>query len=194
MKWLRFATCLSLGLLGMVGCSKTTIDPQLAAELRAKYVLSAEPADATGVLDLREVLKDPQDVVLIGQIGGIDNPWTRGQASFVITDPSLAAIVEDDHDHKDHKDHKVGEKEAHKHDHNAPGHDPATCPFCSKGYDPTKALALVQFVDDAGKVLPVDARELFQLEKEQLVVIQGRAQQDPAGYLVVSAKGLFVRR
>lgn len=178
----RLILSLALGLTLLAGCTQAKLDPKVAAELRAKYLLKEEPADAAGVIELSEAIKQPQDVVLIAQIGGVENPWTKGQASFIVTDPSLAALEEE----------KATDKEGHKH--GGPGHDPATCPFCSKKHDPTKGLALVQVVDDAGKVLPVDARQAFDLALQQLVVVQGRAEQDAAGNLVVSAKGLFVRR
>ncbi|MBL8825756.1 MAG: hypothetical protein JNM18_02135 [Planctomycetaceae bacterium] len=175
----------------LAGCSGTTIDPKLAAELRSKYLLTAEPADPSGVIEVKESVKEPKEVVLIGMIGGIDNPWTKGEASFVVADLENSAAIEEVPATK--SDGKTDAKAAHDH-HAGPGHDPATCPFCSKKFDPTKGLALVKIVDDAGKVLAFDAKELFQLNKDQLVVVQGRAEQDASGALVVSAKHLYVRK
>lgn len=175
----------------LAGCSGATIDPKLAAELRTKYLLADEPADPSGVIEVKESLKEATDVVLIGLIGGIDNPWTKGEASFVVADLSNSSAIEEEPAAK--TGDKADAKAAHDH-HAGPGHDPATCPFCSKKFDPTKGLALVKVVDDAGKVLAYDAKELFQLNKDQLVVVQGRAEQDPSGALVVSAKHLFVRK
>lgn len=198
---LCFAGLLLAGIATWAGCAGPTVDPKVAAELRGKYLLKEEPAEPSGVLDVKETIKEPQEVVLIGLIGGIDNPWTKGQASFVVADLSTAAIIEDepapaaDAKSTDAKEPaKTVEHAKHAHHHGGPGHDPATCPFCSRGFDPTKALALVQIVDATGKVLPVDAKEVFQLAKEQTIVVKGRAQQDDSGALVVSATSLFVRR
>ena len=187
-KLLSLVGVLGCVIASVVGCAKPALDPKVAAELRQKYVLGDEPADATGVVELKEAYKEPLDVVLVGQIGGVDNPWTKGQASFVITDPSALAVEEEP---------AAGDKTksaAHAAHHSAPGHDPATCPFCSKKFDPAAALALVKFNNAEGGVLSVDAQELFQLKKDQLVVVRGRAEQDPAGYLVVTAQGIYVRR
>ena len=176
-KPMQLLSCLLLGSVFLVGCnSAKPVDPKVVQELRGKYMLAEEPADPEGVLDLRETLKQPQDVVLIAQVGGVPDPWTKGKASFVVSDPSMASVEDDGQDHK------------------SPGHDPATCPFCSRKLDATKGLALVQFVDDKGQVVAVDARDLFGISPQQLVVVRGRAEQDSTGNLVVSASGLFVRK
>lgn len=145
------------------------------AEWRARYLLGEEPAGAQGVLDVGETLKSPSEVVLVGQIGGVQaqSPWSEGQASFMIVDPSVMAEIEG-HDH------------AHCQD--------SGCAFCAKTEDNIQSLALVQFLDDSGQVLRVDARRLFDLKEKQTVVVRGRASVHKLGFLVVAADGLYVRR
>ena len=153
-------------LTALVGCG--TGNSQFISQ-RAKYVLDEEPSGAIGVLDLRENIVGQQEVLLVGQIGGIVDPWSRGQASFVITDP-IATIDGEGHP------------------------ESCGCPFCKEATDQTEGLALVQFIDAHGSVLQMDAQRLFGIQKDQVVVVLGQAELNQLGHLVVSASGLYVRR
>jgi hypothetical protein len=75
----------------------------------------------------------------------------------------------------------------HEHEH-ADGHD---CPFCT--HNPANAQAIVQFVGVDGQTVPIDARELFGVREDQIVVVRGIARLQ-AGMLVLNADGLYVRR
>ncbi|NQT41455.1 MAG: hypothetical protein HQ581_28460, partial [Planctomycetes bacterium] len=55
------------------------------------------------------------------------------------------------------------------------------------------ATALVKLVDDSGKVLATDARQLLQVKELQTVVVRGTAKRDQQGNLTVIADGIFVR-
>lgn len=161
--------CLAAGVLtALVGCAPSG-DAQLAA-VRSQFVLSEEPAGALGVLELPESLPPNQEVVLVGQIGGVPDPWTRGQASFVVVDP--IALVE-----------------------TGPHGAKCDCAFCKSHQksDPSTGRATVQFVHD-GQVLGIDARKLFDVEQDQMVVVRGRAARDSGGNLIVAANGIYVRR
>ena len=169
MKQLYPSTVCTLVLLALAGCG--TRDTTLMVH-RATYVLEHEPQGAVGILDLRESLsgdEEEEDVIVIGQIGGIAEPWMRGQASFVIADP-IALIEDEDHP------------------------EACDCPFCREVTDETEGLALVQFMDDHGSVLPIDAKKLFGFDTNEMVVVRGRAKIDARGHLVVSANGLYIRR
>jgi hypothetical protein len=52
----------------------------------------------------------------------------------------------------------------------------------------------VRFMDENGKVLPIEARQLFDLKEKDTVVIQGTARIVDGGMMVVEANGLYVRR
>jgi hypothetical protein len=165
---MRAPRLIQWSLLCLLACGCGRLETEMASA-RARFLLAEEPADALGVLDVREAATTGE-VVVVGQVGGVPEPWSKGQAVFIIIDP---AAGEDD------------------------GHlcsDPG-CPFCAnKKQAENEAIAVVQFVDDRGKVLPLDARELFGLEVQQTVVVRGRANVDELGSLILSANGLYIRR
>ena len=43
-------------------------------------------------------------------------------------------------------------------------------------------------------ILPIDARQLLGVEKDQVVVVRGKGHVDKLGVLVISADGIHVRR
>ena len=53
--------------------------------------------------------------------------------------------------------------------------------------------ATVKFVDEEGKTVPVDSRQLLGVKELQTVVVSGTAKRDLDGNLTVLAKGLHVR-
>jgi hypothetical protein len=53
--------------------------------------------------------------------------------------------------------------------------------------------ALVQFRDEKGELLPIDARELLGVSQDQIVVVRGKGHVDKLGVLVVAATGIHVR-
>ena len=59
--------------------------------------------------------------------------------------------------------------------------------------DQANMIAMVQFVDKNGKVLPMDVREMFQVKESDMVVVRGKAHVTAGGILVVNAEGLYVR-
>ena len=68
------------------------------------------------------------------------------------------------------------------------------CHFCNKDKSANDSLAVVKILDDDGAVLPVDARELLGVEKNQIVVVQGTGAVDALGNLTIAATGVYVRR
>jgi len=126
---------------------------------------------------------EPQGVTVVGHIGGLANPWTgvhpdypfaKTQAVFFLADPQ--AVVEN-------------EESGHSH---APGEE---CAFCAAhAADKSDMLAMVQFVDEKGAVLPLDVRELFDVKEKDTVVVRGQARVTEGGILVVDAQGLYIRK
>lgn len=169
---------LVLVLLAATGCNK--VDDRVSS-LRRQLILPDEPAGAASIAELRDGMKPAEvadvtadkDVVLVGRISaGEFEPWADGQASFLLAE----ALPESDHAA-------------------TPGHDPATCPFCRRrAAKADNATALVQFRDAKGEVMPIDARELLGVKKDQVVVVRGKGHVDKLGVLVVSATGIHVRR
>jgi hypothetical protein len=98
-------------------------------------------------------------------------PFLDNKASFV-----LVEIPADDHAKK-------------------PGHNADDCPFCKKKQAGTPMTA-VQFLGADGKVLPVDSRKLFGIQKGSDVVVSGKAVFDPKlaiPIIQLTADGIFVR-
>ena len=174
------ATTLCGVLLGatwlLVGCGQPSAPPAATTKAPApkidgtKFVLAEEPADAKTVLEVREEAKDGDDVVIVGRIGGDRDPWVTDRASFLIVDPTLIPCNERKGDNC-----------------------PTPWDYCCDADVLAKSKASIKFVDDAGKTLANDARQLFHVKELQTVVVKGRAKRDEAGNLTVLASGLFVR-
>lgn len=175
MKTSFFCCCLLVGLSVVAGCSSETPQPPATETPAAsidgtQFLLDAEPDGSAGVIVARESAADGDDIVITGRIGGSANPWINGRAAFSIVDHSLTACSD------------------------IPGDE------CDKPWDyccqtdklPT-ATALVKFVDDNGKPLAVDSRELLAVTELQTVVVLGKAQRDEAGNLTVLASQLFAQ-
>ncbi|MCH2113960.1 MAG: hypothetical protein MK171_03470 [Pirellulales bacterium] len=123
------------------------------------------------------------EVVLVGQIGGLANPWegtqaafpfAKNEAKFFLADPGAVASAE---------------TTGHSH---APGEE---CAFCAAhAKDNAEMLAIVRFIDEKGTVLPIDAHKLFDVNEKDTVVVQGAARIAVGGELVVDATGIYVRR
>ena len=167
---LRF--CLSCVVVGLTAapCFAIVIDP---AFVRNQIVLPEEPAGATTPTVARQKLNaTPQPIVIAGRIGarGMD-PFLENKASFV-----LLEIPADDHAKK-------------------PGHDDENCPFCKKR-NANSPMVAVQFLGADGKVLPLDARKLFGVNKGADVVVRGTGVFDAKLAIQViqlTADGLYVR-
>ena len=137
----------------------------------AKYLLAAQPAEAKDLLDVRKNAKNEDEVVVIGRIGGSENPWVEGRAAFTIVDTSLKACSD------------------------IPGD---ACPipwdYCCEMDKLPKSKALVKIVDESGELVKTDARGLLNVKELQTVVVRGKAQRDDAGNLTVLATGVYVNK
>lgn len=158
-----------------VGCSPAPNPEPASVSVTAPssatpLLLKSEPAKAQTVIAARKEAKDGDAVVITGRIGGDIVPWVEGRAAFSIVDQTLIPCNE------------------------RPGDDCKT-PWdycCDTDRLPT-SRATVKFVDDEGKTLPTDARQLLGIEELQTVVVTGTAKRDEAGNLTVLATGLYVK-
>ena len=165
MKKVMLARILPLAGLVAVACTlgcqdKAAVDPAVIAEHRSRLLLAEEPEGALTPLGLREQEGgfSEGEVVLVGQIGGLPNPWKEtetnfpwreGQAAFFLVDPAKAA---------EFADHSKGD----------PDHA-ESCPFCSRqaGNNAT-SIAAVALTDAAGKPIAIDARQLLEIKEHSL--------------------------
>jgi hypothetical protein len=132
------------------------------------YLLEEPPKDAADIVATRKNVKDQEDVVVVGRIGGRKNPWIKGAAAFSIVDRSLTPCNERDGD---------------------------TCrtpwDYCCEANLP-KATVLVMVVDENGKLVKQDARQLLGVKELDTLYIQGKAKRDKAGNVTILASKLFV--
>jgi hypothetical protein len=166
----QLRSTLSLGIvlaassLIILGCGSAT-----ETSKSNEFLLSADPGGAVDVLALRADAKDQQDVVVVGRIGGRPDPWIKGTAAFPIVDRSLRACNQIEGD---------------------------TCEtpwdYCCEP-NLADATVLVKFVDETGKTMKEDPRELLHVKELQTVVVTGKAQRDKDGNLTVLASKLHVR-
>lgn len=174
MRHLVYTFALLLSTTWAIGCGQSAAGPTASAD-GARYLLAEEPAGALGVLDVREEVEaaGAGDYVVVGRIGGVANPWGDRQASFLIVDPA-AEIAAQDHHHADGQE----------------------CKFCKENREKQmlSSLAIVEMVDEQGKTVPTDARQLLGVAADQTVVVRGRAKRNEEGHLIISAAGIYIRR
>lgn len=148
------------------GCIGSSTTETAIADNR-QFTLASEPPGACDVMDFRDQAKDGQLVVVLGRVGGGVKPWIDGRAAFLLVDERVSASCDDDQCEED-------------------------CVQCAQQL--AEATTLVKFVDEQGKVLPVDARALLGVKEQQTVVIRGVASRDKAGNVSIAADGIYVRR
>lgn len=170
----QFFGAIILTALVIGGCAKSTTEPAGSYD-GSKFLLSSEPESAVDVIEARQSIKDKQQVVVLGRIGGNANPWVPDRAAFFIVDKSLLACSDEKED---------GE--------------PCSCQtpwdYCCELDKLPDAMTLVKFVEPDGSVVKQDARQVFDLTELQTVVVKGTAERDEAGNLTILANGMFVRK
>lgn len=122
-------------------------------------------------------------VAMVGQIGGLSNPWEETQPEYPFAEHQAVFFLADPQAIAEH------EEAGHVH---APGEE---CAFCAAhAEENSELLAVIRVVDDSGQVLPVDVRQILDLKARDTVVVRGEAQVLPGGMMVVEATGVYVRR
>ena len=168
-----FTSILPLIVLGVItGCADSTSHETITVSVdRSKYILSTEPTGAIGVTEARQDSKHDDDIVLVGRIGGRENPWIDGRAAFMLIDASMSVVAEGE---------DAGETEVCLGD-------------CCASLR-AECTTLVKVIDENGKPLDVDARELFDAETDDLVVVQGKVQRDDEqSTFTIAADGVYIR-
>ena len=161
-----------LGVLLFAGCGQQkTPAPKANASAQASspYILMDKPKDALDVAPARKDSKDGDEIVVVGRIGGSENPWVEGSAAFSLVDRSLKPCNEIEGD---------------------------GCPkpwdYCCELDALPKSKILIKVVDKEDKLVQTDARELLGVKELQTVVVRGKAKRDDAGNLTVLADGVHV--
>ena len=166
--------CLAMwGLLLTIGCSQQSGEPvaPTASANGLKYLLDQEPADAKDVVGVRKTAKNGDAVVIVGRIGGSDNPWIENRAAFKIVDRSLKACSD------------------------IPGDScPIPWDYCCETHKLPASTALVKVVDERGKLVEEDARALLGVIELSTVVLKGKAERDKSGNLTILANSVFIQK
>ena len=156
----------------VMGCgtsdvSKPAISSQPSVE-GAQFVVTTEPTNAIPVGMARGSAEDEQEVTIIGRIGGSTEPFVDGLAAFTIVDPMVPYCAAEEG-------------------------CPTPWDYCCTQDQVKGNIATVKVVDDAGKPVTGDARQLLGVKELSTVVIQGKATRDDQGNLTVAATKVFVR-
>ena len=154
----------------LAGCGES-LDPRVV-ELREQFVVEKSPGNERPVPDIRSDLKsgklskDTPFVIRARINAGDIPPFANGKAAFIVTDAT-------GHD---------GDE----------SHNPHDCPFCKR--DIKSVIARVEWNDKNGKLIDVDARELFAVNEFDLLVIEGTGQFSDEDTLIIAASKIFVIR
>jgi len=143
-----------------------------AAALPANILLTAEPADAKTVEELKGQVGVGDTVAIRGRVGGSREPFVAGRAVFTIVGPGLKACSE------------------------TPG-DNCSTPWdycCEPPKDIAAHLATVQVVDAAGATVKADVKGHGGIKELSDVIIVGKVAEADATSLVVSATGIYVAK
>lgn len=152
--------------LSLLGCGHASSSPHQASP-DARYMLSFEPAQSIGVVDFKEQAKSGDTVTVVGRVGGGVKPWVEGRAAFMLVDTGAPIPCADD---------QCGPE----------------CPHCAK--ELAESTTVVKFVDEQGKTVPVDSRQLLGIKEEETIVVQGIANRDEAGNVALMASGIYIKR
>ena len=140
-----------------------------AAALPERFWAAQEPAGARPVAEVRASAQDGERVVLVGSVGGAVKPFVEDTAAFSVVDPKLASCVGD-------------------------GTGCAT-PWDYCCVDPRTLLEGTATVELRAGAAPIaaSARGFHGLDHLDTVVVEGVAERDESGNLVVAAERLHVR-
>lgn len=170
MRGLKVFSFVALSALLADGCSKvgtpeSTSGP--ANPLATSILIQVKPEGAMQIVESREQSKHGDEIVVVGQVGGEEKPFVDGTAAFSLVDLSLPACTEG---------------------------CPTPWDFCCDTDKLPTHKILVKIVDENGKTVATDARDLLGIKELSTLVVKGKAKRDDVGNLTVLATSVFVER
>ena len=155
---------------GCTGASAPTASngPAAPAPSGEKFIAATEPTGAVAVGTARESVKDNEEVVLVGRVGGSEKPFVDGVAAFTIVDPKVPHCAADE------------------------GCE-TPWDYCCQQNAVKDNIAMIKVVDGAKPVL-FNAKALLGVKELSMVVVKGKAKRDDAGNLTVLAEQVFVKK
>lgn len=169
------ATSLALLATALAGCGDAGTSPRTAAA-RATLpdgLVVRGKAEGTHVAAAKATARQGDEIVIVGRIGGSEEPFVAGRAVFTIVDPALKSCADmDDPDHcKTPWDYCCEERDAMK-----------------------RGTATIEIADAGGRPLPIAVRGLQGLDPLATVAVTGTVtERNDAGLLVVRARRIEVR-
>jgi hypothetical protein len=155
MKAIHFAALVAFS-VGAAGCqSQSSIAPSTGnSPTTSTYLVADEPAGAIPVGEARDKSEDGQDVTLVGRIGGSSKPFVDGLAAFTFVDPKVPYCADEEG-------------------------CPTPWDYCCKTNEVKDNIATVKIVDEAGKPVAQNARDLLKVKELAMVVVKGKAKRSP---------------
>lgn len=154
------------------GGSKSTGPATTPAVLPAGFFLATAPADAKDIKDAKPTLKVGDKIVLVGRIGGSEEPFVAERAVFTMVDSRLK---------------RCGE---------ANPEDSCETPWdycCEPRESITANSVTVQVVGNEGKPIKAEINGVQGLKPSALVTVVGTVARAEGEAFVVNASGLYVR-
>ena len=159
------------GLLLFAGCGDTQKESAQVSPANydaSRFIVDTPPTGAADVIAAKKTAGDKKEIVVVGRIGGSLDPWVKDRAAFSIVDCSIKACSDD-----------------------KPEGGECSCKtpwdYCCETDKLKDAMALVKFVEDNGKLVKHDARDIFGIKELQTVTVKGTAEKDSEGNLTIVA-------
>jgi hypothetical protein len=176
MRTILFAAMLGTAVAHISGCGRAPDTDSVTGTPSnpidgSRYLLSDEPDDAIGVIEARESAVDGAPITVVGRIGGTTTPWVNGRAAFTLLDASMVLVAE--------------------------GTDAGEGQICTGdccAAERAHATMLVKILDENGRVLAADSRQLLGLAENDMVVVCGKATKDKSGNVALIADAVFIRQ
>ncbi|EMI57182.1 signal peptide-domain containing protein [Rhodopirellula sallentina SM41] len=161
------------------GCGSDSGETASVAEVQSDLLLADKPESAISLTevaeafapseDSEEVSVASQEVTLTGRIDAGDfQAFQDDQATFMLSELPADGHGADDPDHEDN------------------------CPFC-KRRAANAPKAIVNMVDEAGAILPTDARKLLGVSEGDRIVAVGMATfDDTVNTITLQCRGVYV--
>ncbi|MBC7833584.1 MAG: hypothetical protein H7Y88_00605 [Phycisphaerales bacterium] len=142
----------------------------LAPALPESLFLAAAPEGAKDVKAAKAGAKQGDQVVLVGRIGGREEPFVAHRAIFQLVDPAMPACSDN-------------------------AADTCKTPWdycCEDPADVSASSATIQVVDPSGAPLKIDLKDAHGLKPLSRIIVVGTVASADAGNIVVNATGIYV--
>ena len=170
--------CALIATVALSGCTSkedpVQKDPAASSGLPAELMLSAAPAGAKPLGEVKQSAKQGDEITFVARVGGTLNPFIDGRATMVVIDPSLDSCAD------------MGDDD----------HCSTPWDYCCEPRDSLTAnSATVQIVGADGKPLPLGLKGQSGIEELVTITVVGTvAEKNEEGLMIVNASGVHVKK